>query len=128
MMSIRRSLARLALLLLLTVLVLPTVSALSPARKPFVSTPTFSSSLGSSTVASTPSEVSSREVPAWAQLPSKPDFHNMDLSLRAEIWIGRLAMAGAIGLAVTELGTGESFADQFMDLVAAASTSNSIVP
>lgn len=71
-----------------------------------------SSTVGANEVAS-----SYRDLPNWAQLPSKPDFKNMDLSLRAEIWIGRLAMAGAIGLVATELGTGQSFIDQFNLLV-----------
>jgi len=93
---------------------------LSPSRKPFMSTPqtiSGSSVVSSSTAAGANDVPSYRDLPPWAQLPSKPDFKNMDLSLRAEIWIGRLAMAGAIGLVVTELGTGESFIDQFNLLV-----------
>ena len=62
----------------------------------------------------------SRDIPSWAYLPSKPDFRKMDLPLQTEIWIGRLAMVGAIGLVVTELSTGTSFADQFLDLLLVA--------
>ena len=60
-----------------------------------------------------------RDIPSWAYLPSKPDFSNMDLPLQTEIWIGRLAMVGAIGLVATEVLTGASFADQIVDLLVA---------
>ena len=60
-----------------------------------------------------------RDIPSWAYLPSKPDFGNMDLPLQTEIWIGRLAMVGAMGLVATEVLTGASFADQILDLLVA---------
>ena len=122
------------MLLLSLLLAASPVQGLSPLRRPYMASPPIiggsgtdamfrkgSSSSRSTTntaeVAVPVPVVVCRDIPSWADLPSKPNFRNMDLSLRAEIWIGRLAMGGAIGLVATELGTGESFVNQFLDLL-----------
>ena len=119
MFSVPKSVASLLLLFSSTLALSPSSSS----RKAFVSTKPSSkisaSRLESSTSVGTAEAVDGRDLPAWANLPSKPDFDDMTGMLKAEIWVGRLAMLGAAGLIARELGTGESFADQFMDVLSA---------
>lgn len=62
--------------------------------------------------------ISSSRLPAWVHLPaSKQDNVELKELQRVELMIGRLAMFGAIGLIGKELVTGQSFAEQFLDLV-----------
>ena len=131
MFSILKSVAFLVLLISPpSALALTTSPSSSSSRKPsFVSSkagPSTTGRLGTdrgsstpsySSVSSSPETTTGRDLPSWKNLPSKPDFDNMDASLTTEIWVGRLAMVGAAGLIAKEIGTGESFADQVMVLL-----------
>jgi hypothetical protein len=60
---------------------------------------------------SSPSDV----MPNWRQLPMRKREEVSENLTGYEIHVGRLAMVGFIGLLVTEIVSGEGFAEQFQD-------------